>query len=110
MISHAVTKGLNPDAPMKDSGKRCCSIPSNSCRAWRQVLTTSCRNPSGCSARRSRLAARTTGLLALIETPEAMEALVLRSQDQDDAKRRAQRCITAVQEALRLAVARGWLA
>ena len=48
------------------------------------------------------LSARTTGLLGLIETPEAMEGYVLRSQGQDDAKRRAQRCITAVQEAARL--------
>ena len=56
------------------------------------------------------LGARTTGLLALIETPEAMEAYVLRAQGQDDAKRRAQRCITAVQEASRLAAERGWLA
>jgi hypothetical protein len=55
------------------------------------------------------LAARTAGLLALIETPEAMEAYVLRAQGQDDAKRRAQRCIEAVQEASRLATARGWL-
>jgi hypothetical protein len=38
-----------------------------------------------------------------------MEGYVLRSQGQDDAKRRAQRCITAVQEASRLAFARGWL-
>ena len=57
----------------------------------------------------SSLGARTTGLLALIETPESMEAYVLRSQGQDDAKRRAQRCITAVQEASRLATGRGWL-
>jgi hypothetical protein len=57
----------------------------------------------------SSLGARTTGLLALIETPESMEAYVLRSQGQDDAKRRAQRCITAVQEASRLAPGRGWL-
>ena len=55
------------------------------------------------------LAARTTGLLALIETPEAMESYLLRAQGQDDAKRRAQRCITAVQEAARLAAGRGWL-
>jgi hypothetical protein len=39
------------------------------------------------------LGARITGLLALIETPEAMEGYVLRAQGQDDAKRRAQRCI-----------------
>jgi hypothetical protein len=55
------------------------------------------------------LAARTAGLLAVIETPEAMEAYVLRAQGQDDAKRRAHRCIEAGQEALRLATARGWL-
>ena len=56
------------------------------------------------------LGARTTGLLTLIETPEAMESYLLRAQGQDDAKRRAQRCITAVQEASRLAAGRGWLA
>ncbi|MEB3270683.1 MAG: hypothetical protein VKJ44_03395 [Synechococcus sp.] len=56
------------------------------------------------------LAAHTTGLLVLIETPEAMERYVLRAQGQDDAKRRAQRCITAVQEASSLAAGRGWLA
>ena len=55
------------------------------------------------------VSARTAGLLALIETPEAMEGYVLRAQGQDDAKRRAQRCIEAVQEASRLATARGWL-
>ena len=55
------------------------------------------------------LGGRTTGLLALIETPEAMEAYVLRSQGQDDAIRRAQRCITAVQEGALLAAARGWI-
>jgi hypothetical protein len=48
------------------------------------------------------LPARTKGLLALIETPEAMEAYLLRAQGQDDAKHRAHRCITAVQEALLL--------
>jgi hypothetical protein len=55
------------------------------------------------------IGARTTGLLTLIETPEALEAYLLRAQGQDDAKRRAQRCITAVQEASRLAAGRGWL-
>jgi hypothetical protein len=55
------------------------------------------------------LAARTAGLLAVIETPEAMEGYVLRAQGQDDAKRRAHRCIEAVQEASRLATIRGWL-
>jgi hypothetical protein len=52
----------------------------------------------------------TPDLLALIETPEAMEGYVLRAQGQDDAERRAQRSITAVQEASRLAAGRGWLA
>ena len=55
------------------------------------------------------LAARTAGLLAVIETSEAMEGYVLRAQGQDDAKRRAHRCIEAAQEASRLATARGWL-
>ena len=55
------------------------------------------------------LPARTAGLLALIETPEAMEGYVQRAQGQDDAKRRAQRCIEAVQEASRLAAGRGGL-
>jgi hypothetical protein len=55
------------------------------------------------------LAARTAGLLALIETPEAMEGYVLRAQGQDDAKRRAQRCIEAVQEAARLVAEKGLL-
>ncbi|MFY8147720.1 MAG: hypothetical protein ACOVNL_00700 [Prochlorococcaceae cyanobacterium] len=55
------------------------------------------------------LSARTTGLLVVIETPEAMEGYLLRAQGHDDAKRRAQSCITAVQEAKRLAASRGWL-
>jgi hypothetical protein len=45
----------------------------------------------------------------MIETPEALEGYLLRAQSQDDAKRRAQRCIEAVQEAARLARQRGWL-
>ena len=48
------------------------------------------------------LPARTNALLALIDTPEAMEAYLVRAQGQDDAKRRAHRCISAVQEALLL--------
>ena len=35
---------------------------------------------------------------------------MLRSQGQDDAKRPAKRCITAVEAASRLAAGRGWLA
>jgi hypothetical protein len=60
-------------------------------------------------ARPSSVRARTVGLLALIETPEAMEAYLMHSHGQGDAKRRAQRCIKAVQEASRLAAACGWL-
>ena len=41
---------------------------------------------------------------------EAVDSYVLRSQGQDDAKRPAQRCITAVEAASRLAAGRGWLA
>ena len=55
------------------------------------------------------LGAQTTGLLALIDTPEAMEGYVLQAQGQEDAKRRAQPFTTAVQEASRLVVGRGWL-
>ncbi|MEY4801900.1 MAG: hypothetical protein RLZZ274_631 [Cyanobacteriota bacterium] len=56
------------------------------------------------------LSPRTAGLLALIETPEAMEGYLMRAQSQDDAKRRVQRCIEAMQEASRLAAFKGWLA
>ncbi len=56
------------------------------------------------------LGSQTSGLLALIETPEAKEGYLLRAKSQDDAKRRAQRCIAAIQEAARLAAACGWLA
>lgn len=49
------------------------------------------------------------GLLAVIETPEAMEGYLLRAQSQDDAKRRAHRCVEAVQDAGRLVNDRGWL-
>ncbi len=56
------------------------------------------------------ISGRLAGLLAVIETTEAMESYLLRAQGQDDAKRRAQRCIEAVQEAAELAAQRGWLA
>ncbi len=49
------------------------------------------------------LGPRTSGLLALIETQEALEGYLLRAQSQDDAKRRAQRCIAALQQAIQLA-------
>jgi hypothetical protein len=54
------------------------------------------------------LGARLGGLLACIETPEALEAYLMRARSQDDAKRRADRCLEAVRESLRLAAARGW--
>ena len=57
----------------------------------------------------SSLGIRTQGLLAVIETPEAMEGYLLRAQSQDDAKRRAHRCVEAAQEATRLVNARGWI-
>jgi hypothetical protein len=38
-----------------------------------------------------------------------MEGYLLRAQSQDDAKRRAHRCVEAAQEAARLVNARGWL-
>ncbi len=49
------------------------------------------------------LGPRTSGLLALIETQEALEGYLLRAQSLDDAKRRAQRCIAALQQAIQLA-------
>lgn len=55
------------------------------------------------------IGSRTQGLLAVIETPEVMQAYVIRAQSQDDVKRRVHRCVEAVQEALRLADVRGWL-
>jgi len=55
------------------------------------------------------IGSRTQGLLAVIETPEAMEGYLLRAQSQDDAKRRAHRCVEAAQEAARLVNTRGWL-
>lgn len=55
------------------------------------------------------IGSRTQGLLAVIETPEAMEGYLMRAQSQDDVKRRAHRCVEAAQEAARLVNARGWL-
>ena len=53
------------------------------------------------------IGARTAGLLAVIETPEALSGYLRRSQSQDDAKRRGQRCIEAIQLALQLSATRG---
>lgn len=55
------------------------------------------------------IGARNAGLLAVIETPEAIEAYLLRAQSQDHAKRRVHRCIEAATEAARLAAPRCWL-
>ncbi|MCU0530187.1 MAG: DUF4236 domain-containing protein [Cyanobium sp. Prado107] len=57
-----------------------------------------------------RLGGRLAGLLAVIETPQALEGYLLRAQSQDDVKHRAKRCIDAVRDATQLAVARGWFA
>ncbi|MEO1004133.1 MAG: DUF924 family protein [Cyanobacteria bacterium J06638_7] len=48
---------------------------------------------------------RLAGLLAVIETPEAMAAYITRARSQHDVKRRAHRCIEALQEAQRLVAA-----
>ena len=47
-------------------------------------------------------------MVHLLRSP-ANSANLQRSLEQDDAKRRAHRCIEAVQEASRLATIRGWL-
>jgi hypothetical protein len=54
------------------------------------------------------LGAKAAGLLALIETPEAMEAYLLRAQGQDDAKRRARRGVEATQLTPRLSATQMW--
>jgi hypothetical protein len=56
------------------------------------------------------LGGRLAGLLAVIETPEAMADYITRARSQDDVKRRAHRCIEATAEASRLATGRSWLA
>ena len=66
---------------------------------WQQDVMSRLLSDGGISG-------RLAGLLALIQTPEAMESYVLRVQGKDDAKR----CIDAVQEATALASQRGWLA
>jgi hypothetical protein len=45
----------------------------------------------------------------MIETPEAMQAYVMRTRSQDDVKRLARRCVETAQDALRRVKARGWL-
>lgn len=58
------------------------------------------------------LGARQRTLLSTVETPQALEAYLLQAQSQDEAKRRARRCVAAVQEAVQattgLAPQRGW--
>ena len=48
-----------------------------------------------------RMGGRNAGLLAVIETPEAMQAYLERGRSQDDVKRRSQRCIEAAELAAR---------
>ena len=48
-----------------------------------------------------RVKSRNAGLLALIETPEAMAAYIQRARSQDDVKRRSKRCIEAAELATR---------
>ena len=48
-----------------------------------------------------RIGGRNAGLLALIETPEAMQAYIHRGRSQDDVKLRSQRCIEAAEIAAR---------
>ena len=48
-----------------------------------------------------RVKSRNAGLLAVIETPEAMAAYIQRARSQDDVKRRSQRCIEAAELAAR---------
>ena len=48
-----------------------------------------------------RMGGRNAGLLAVIETPEAMAAYIQRARSQDDVKRRSQRCIEAAELAAR---------
>ena len=48
-----------------------------------------------------RMGGRNAGLLAVIETPEAMAAYIQRARNQDDVKRRSQRCIEAAELAAR---------
>jgi hypothetical protein len=49
------------------------------------------------------------GLLSVIETPEAIEAYLLRARSQVDSWRCANPCIEAAQEALRRALDNSWL-
>jgi hypothetical protein len=51
---------------------------------------------------------RQAALLAVIESPEAMNRYLQAARSQDEAKRRAHRCIEAVQTANRLLAAQGW--
>jgi hypothetical protein len=111
VLDYAVAIGLcsvNPAHALKRHAPVKQTTSHFPCIAWSELpelLAAMRANSIGADA--STLHA--TGLLALIETPEALEGYLLRAQGQDDAKRRAQRCITAVQEASRLAAGQGWL-
>jgi hypothetical protein len=70
--------------------------------SWSVEHTPSQGLPNSRRLRPGQLDALKQELLALIETPEALESYLLRAQSQADAKRRAQRCIESLQPALRL--------
>lgn len=55
------------------------------------------------------LGARKRSLLTPIASPSALRSYLMGARSQDEAKRRAQRCIDAAGEALRLSKARGWV-
>jgi hypothetical protein len=71
-------------------------------RLWEEELVSRLLRDEAIGSKRA-------GLLALIETPEAMRAYLERSRSQSDARRRAQRCVTAFSLATKLAGERGWL-
>jgi len=73
------------------------------------IVSTLTASGSALSIAGLPFAGATLSLLALIETPEAMEGYLLRAQGQDDAKRRAQRCIEAAESAVRLVAEKGLL-
>ncbi len=49
-----------------------------------------------------KLGSMEAALLALIETPEAMEDYVMRARSRSDARRRAERCVAAVEQGMGL--------
>jgi hypothetical protein len=62
-------------------------------RLWQTGAVTSALNAG-------QLGSREAALLALIETPEAMEDYVMRARSRSDARRRAERCVAAVEQGI----------